>query len=606
MTVESVVTSAILRNEIQFACIGCSVCQETVAGLRQCLTARSEVFHEVAVVNTTLVVARCVLETECQLLALVLFPIALGMKPSICHEVTRGTEHGNGVVSCRVVHHSACQYNVALGKRTVKGTLRWGHIQTAQSAERSVHHIAHATVVCTAAVRVVHFAGNNLHRDGIWSDKGVLQCCKCNGMASQLGRIVGGQQFNLAGFVQIEAVVLDRSLRTRRSLSAPAHTCCLEVEAWVIGIEVVKGATEVHAGVCVTIESIKHTLVCNNDIVRYAFRLHLVKARCTKFIQHVLAGKLCHHRSYVSQFRKVVVERLRPFIVALICHDIVQVEISIRTIEHNRLGLRNGTLSGSVTNTCYFLTIQIHLDAGVPGAATLTVDAAWLNNNCHCDFLTLSELAFLHTMLTLVTEDACHVAFHIPSCASIRVVALHQHGIIILDVVRRKGKLNGKTAGLGIGKVEWTVIDLSCHILRNAKTILTKIPAETVTRPVHAIKRHDNAVVFNGLVGIGIGAQSEVEAKSCSVLDDNVNGTAADYNAHGVALTSHIVVGSYGMEIDYVAICASLHLVTDVIHLRGRCIECADILASCKYTNLRVTAYARTCIGSYLQHYIVI
>ena len=466
-----------------------------------------------------------------------------------------------------MVHHSAGNRQVALGKRTVKGTLRWGHIQTAQSAERSVHHIAHATVVCTAAVGIVNLTGDNLNRDGIWTNKDVLQCGKCNGIASQLCAIVGVQQLNLAGFVQIEAVILDGSLRARRSLSAPTHACRLEIEAWVFGIEVVKGTTEICTGVRITVESVEHALRCHNNIVRYAFRLHLVKARCSEFIQHVFAGKLCHHRSYVCQLCKIVVKGLRPFIVALICHNVVQIEVALCTVKHNRLGLRNGTLSGSVTNTCYFLTIQIHLDAGVPGAATLTVDAAWLNNNCHSDFLTLSELTFLHTMLTLVTEDACHVAFHIPACAGVRVVTLHQHGIIILDVVRCKGKLNGKTAGFGIGKVEWTVIDLSCHILRNAKTILTKIPAETVTRPVHAVKRHDNAVVFNGLVGIGIGAQSEVEAKGCSVLDDNINGTTADNYTHGVALACYLVVCTNSFEIDNVATCMSLHLITDVIHL---------------------------------------
>ncbi len=54
--------------------------KETGLGLRQRLAAVAVELNEVAIIQASLVIARHILETQCYLLLLILFPIALGME----------------------------------------------------------------------------------------------------------------------------------------------------------------------------------------------------------------------------------------------------------------------------------------------------------------------------------------------------------------------------------------------------------------------------------------------------------------------------------------------------------------------------------------------
>ncbi len=110
-------------------CICFGVCLETSLGLREGFIGCAEVFHKVSVVETAFVIAGCILEAEGGLLSLVLFPVALGMKPCVLQGVGRGAEAGYRVVLCGMVHLTT-RDNVSVGKNLtpVKGSLRRGHV----------------------------------------------------------------------------------------------------------------------------------------------------------------------------------------------------------------------------------------------------------------------------------------------------------------------------------------------------------------------------------------------------------------------------------------------------------------------------------------------
>ncbi len=94
---DPIVAAAILREDIGLACIKSfgglepshNLIESFLPGVFACIVilGLAEELNEIAVVHTPLVVTGSVFETECDLLAFVLFPVTTGVEPSISERV---------------------------------------------------------------------------------------------------------------------------------------------------------------------------------------------------------------------------------------------------------------------------------------------------------------------------------------------------------------------------------------------------------------------------------------------------------------------------------------------------------------------------------------
>ena len=108
---------------------------------------QTEKLYKVAVVQATLIVSGSVHEAERNLFALILFPVTFGMKPRIGQRLIGGTESGDWVIGCGVVHFKATHNNLAFLPCAVESTLGRCHVGSTESAICGVHKVAPAAVI---------------------------------------------------------------------------------------------------------------------------------------------------------------------------------------------------------------------------------------------------------------------------------------------------------------------------------------------------------------------------------------------------------------------------------------------------------------------------
>ena len=162
---KAIVLATVERQQVELALVGGVVILEAHFNFVKAFALLTEILNEITVVYTAQVVARSIEETECNLFVLILFPIALCVKPSIGEALHCRTECRNRVVGCGVVHLQACQFDITFRPSTVKGSLCWGQIVAAERTISSVHQVANTAVVSTRTVRVVHLYSDDTYRD---------------------------------------------------------------------------------------------------------------------------------------------------------------------------------------------------------------------------------------------------------------------------------------------------------------------------------------------------------------------------------------------------------------------------------------------------------
>ena len=169
-------------------------------------------------------------------------------------------------------------------------------------------------------------------------------------LASQFRAVIGIEQGDGCFFtcrlillVEVEAVVLNRSLCGCSSLPAPKRIHSLEVAFGVLWVEVVERAGELVTGRCAAVqcivEIVKRGLVGDNYIVRHTHCGHERHRGLPGGVQYVLFVILRYHGADIAQLAEVVAERLQPLHVGVVCHEVVEVEVAVLRIERDCLVL---------------------------------------------------------------------------------------------------------------------------------------------------------------------------------------------------------------------------------------------------------------------------
>ena len=161
---KAVVLATIKGEHIEFTFVCGTIALEAWFDFIKGFVSSAEVFDEVAIVQTPFVVAGCVFETECHLLAFILFPITFGMEPSIGKTFHSRTECGNRVVGSRMVHRQSAQWYVSFYPCSVKGTLCRSQIVVAKGTICSIHKVTNSAVIGIATIGVVHLYRDDFHR----------------------------------------------------------------------------------------------------------------------------------------------------------------------------------------------------------------------------------------------------------------------------------------------------------------------------------------------------------------------------------------------------------------------------------------------------------
>ncbi len=130
-------------------------------------------------------------------------------------------------------------------------------------------------------------------------------------------------------------------------------------------MEVVEGTLKLCGGVDVSVECVKRSLRSNYYIVRYAFLFKQAHRGAVLIVEHVLLVVLSNHRLGVCKFAEVVLESLRPFIVAVVGECVVEIEISLCSVECDVLGVEYRAGVGNVTDSTDFLTINVEFDCRI-------------------------------------------------------------------------------------------------------------------------------------------------------------------------------------------------------------------------------------------------
>ena len=127
-------------------------------------------------------------------------------------------------------------------------------------------------------------------------------------------------------------------------------------------MEVVQRTLEVRLRVNVGIEAVEGSLRSNNYIVREAFLFEKVHRGAVLIVKHILCAVLLNHCIGVGQLTQVVLERLRPLIIAVVGKNIVEIEVSVRAIESDLLLVEDCAGVGDVADCADFLAIHVELD----------------------------------------------------------------------------------------------------------------------------------------------------------------------------------------------------------------------------------------------------
>ena len=146
---------------------------------------------------------------------------------------------------------------------------------------------------------------------------------------------------------------------------------------------------------------------------------------------------------------------------------------------------------------------------------------------------------------TILTEYYNFVAAYIEASAAVGVVALHQLGFAVLDVVGGKGELESHTIRALCGCcAEGGVRYLGFDVFGYAEAHFIEVFDETIGGPVGAFHGHRIAVVADGVVGLGVGSTCHIEAEQCAFLEDGVDCRADNGNSDGIGLTA----STFGVE----------------------------------------------------------
>ena len=272
-------------------------------------------------------------------------------------------------------------------------------------------------------------------------------------------------------------------------------------------MEVVQGTLEVRLRVNIGIEAVEGSLWSNNYIVREAFLFEKVHRGAVLIVKYILCVVFFNHCVRVGQLTQVVLECLRPLIITVVGKNIVEIEVSVRTVECDVLLVEDCAGVGNVADCTDFLSVHVEFDGGVVSGTTLDTDARRLDNNADGVLLSTLEGASYLCGRTVLTEHHYLIATDIEASAGIGVVALHQLGFAVLDVVGGKGELKCHTIGaLGGCCAEGCVCNGGFDILGDAEAHFVEVLNEAVGGPVGTDNAHRIAVVADGVVGLGIGA----------------------------------------------------------------------------------------------------
>ena len=127
-------------------------------------------------------------------------------------------------------------------------------------------------------------------------------------------------------------------------------------------MEVVQGTLEVRLRVNIGIEAVEGSLWSNNYIVREAFLFEKVHRGAVLIVKHILSAVLLNHCIGVGQLTQVVLERLRPLIIAVVGKNIVEIEVSVCAIESDLLLVEDCSGVGDVADCTDFFSIHVELD----------------------------------------------------------------------------------------------------------------------------------------------------------------------------------------------------------------------------------------------------
>ena len=226
-----------------------------------------------------------------------------------------------------------------------------------------------------------------------------------------------------------------------------------------------------------TFDDICHTSVCELRSLRAEFCRgdaefgHLL--RC----HHALEVVFRHHIIGITQLYEIVLKSLVELEVILPCRDIVEVEITLRAIECDRMLLNEVTLTCHISDDCDFLTIEIELDE-IVGRAVSGLSETFngrFNHYGNRHFLALSIGSFLSMIgETCRAIDADTFSCHIETCTHALIEALHQDCIIIHEVLCSESKLNSHAVTLDRGRLEWLVIECGGHIFGYSESLFTE------------------------------------------------------------------------------------------------------------------------------------
>ena len=108
-------------------------------------------------------------------------------------------------------------------------------------------------------------------------------------------------------------------------------------------MEVEQGTLEILLSVDVRVKAVKCSLRSNDNVVWNTFGFKGVQRRAVLIVEDIFRLILCGHGCSISQFAEIILESLRPFIVTVIGEDVVEIEVTVRTVKTDLASIQDST-----------------------------------------------------------------------------------------------------------------------------------------------------------------------------------------------------------------------------------------------------------------------